>query len=460
MPPFSIFTIVIIFFIIFKKNSLWEKYINFFTLTVVYEMNKLSGYFIKLGGREIECSDILLMICTILAVYFIYKKGKVKKMQIYLAFFLLLSVFIGIIHTMLVQPVSQIRDYSGNWDSYVYGTSNLSYAVISWQSVLMTIRLILFIIISFTIIYISNEESYKITNKCIKLTKFHILYAFIEVLTKYTLKVNWMTQLKNFILGVGHSTYISFIVRGSGISINGLTREPSHLSEALFLFIVLCILSEEIRSNKFWIMLAIFVMLFSMSFSTVMYGFILIILYIYVNQIKIKWNLKMMLGSFIIFTALSIAIYVCLNNDYYSNRISGFLDDANIIFSGVESFKYTQITSSKVRLLGIRKTFDAFLERPLFGFGIGTAYCNSGIVSLLSNIGIISTLIWILFCLNIANRKRNDRKTFIKFLIVTILPNIVKGGIGMLYGSYCLMLVMLIRRETSYDKKKLNNHNV
>ena len=90
----------------------------------------------------------------------------------------------------------------------------------------------------------------------------------------------------------------------------------------------------------------------------------------------------------------------------------------------------------------------AFFERPLLGIGLGTAYCNSGIVSLLSNIGVAGTLAWIYYCLRFGDGDRKPLKLCIVFLAMFILPNILKGGMGMLYATHNLLFILLIR----YDK--------
>lgn len=109
--------------------------------------------------------------------------------------------------------------------------------------------------------------------------------------------------------------------------------------------------------------------------------------------------------------------------------------------------------------MGITETLKGFFERPLFGLGLGTAYCNSGIVSLLSNIGLVGTGLWAYHYLRFGISNRKAGRILAVFVAVLILPNIVKGGMGMLYATYNILFAALIKidffaRLNCYENKK------
>lgn len=453
MNIFSVVLVGIIILIFLTKKTTVERFLALFALTVIMEANMLSGYFISISGKEIEYSDVSLAITFILALVILCKRKKAYKKSIILSICLISCTFLGVIHTLISTPNTLIIDYNTGWDAYLYGTVSKQNASIGFQSVLMFIRLVLFIVISNGCIVIDEEKLTKTAQIIIDFSKFHICFAYFELLTKLLFNSNNLIDIKSLILGVGQSTVTTLNYRGLTVSLYGLTRESSHLSESMFLFCSICLLSGLMKKNKKWFILSLVLMMLSMSFSTIMYVVCIVITYILINNINIKKNISTI--AIFLFVLITGIVFIS-SNSYYMERLVGFFTDLSFVKSG-GIISYNNITSSKVRLYGILETFKAFCERPLFGFGIGTAYANSGIVSMLADVGIITAIIWCILSMNIGQNAKYKKKSILLFISVMLLPNVLKGGFNMMYASYSILICLMINSEvykSNYCAKK------
>lgn len=381
---------------------------------------------------------------------------KIRRSQFRYALILIIWVLLGATVTCIIPPVATVISPSVGWDAVLYGRVHKTVAIIDMSFVISFIGLVLFMLLLLTIRDLTDSEKNTLFCEVVIVTKVHIVFVFIEIITKYIFRSNIMTNVRDIILGVGVSTSTALEHRGTGYAIYGLTREASHLSTVLFIFLLLLILSKKLKENKIWAICSLVIMALTMSFSTLMYLLVLMVICIITYDRKIS---KKMLYTMLLFGLLiSIGIMLLLNNKYYSMRISGFFEDVSYILSR-KTIAINEVTSSKVRMYGIIETFKLFLERPLIGVGLNTAYCHSGIIMVLSNIGIVGFLVWIKFLKEICDEKVKflSKNNFI-LLAVIVLPNLLKGGIGMIYSPYIILIVSFVasmqsKQKISYDKE-------
>lgn len=447
--------VTVIIFILLRCKGLREQYLSLFALAAAMEMNNVAGFFVKLGGREIAYSDMALLAASLAAVCYVLSQRKIQRKQFLVSLLLIGAVAVGIFHTTLWTPATKIIDFSSSWDRYLLGQERKANAAITVQTVLMFGRLVLFILNSYIIFRIEKEELYHVANFCKGFTKLHILFALGEILTKYLLRSNMMTQLRDFLFGVGNNTYLGLQQRGDGVAIFGWTREASHLPEVMFFFVVLCVLTKDVRRQKGWIVLAVAVMGLSMAFSALLYIGCLATLLLWLCAKK--RNKKMILAAWAGMITFAGLCCVLVSNSYYASRLDGFFKDAALILSGKHTFSAHTVTSAKVRLLGIAETWNAFCERPLFGLGLGTAYCHSGIVSLLSNLGLVGTGVWMYYCLGCG---KTGKHVFFLFAVVLLLPNLLEGRLGMLYAAHVLLIIQLIKNFGVNERQVVENEDL
>ena len=148
-------------------------------------------------------------------------------------------------------------------------------------------------------------------------------------------------------------------------------------------------------------------------------------------------------------------VFTIDNNDIYSENLyvhrtlNSILQLKNGI---VGDYKIGQDFSSEtVRIVGAIITFKSFFTRPLFGLGIGTAFTSSGIVSILSNVGLIGGILWSKILFKIYTN--NKGKLFFLSLLI-LLPATFVYDLSIMYDTSYLILLPLLRK--AYFRVNIN----
>lgn len=448
MSPFAFALVAAIIFILLRCKGIRGQYLGLFSLAAAVEMNNIAGFFAQIGGREIAYADVALLAASLAGACCVISQPKLHRKQFAVSLLLVGTVLLGVGHTALWPPAAKIIGFNSSWDRYLFGLVGKTQAAITLQTALMAVRLILFLLNSYLVFRLEGDCLNRAASLCKTVTKLHILFALGEICTKYLFGSNVMTGLRDFLFGVGSNTYLYLQQRGDGVAIFGWTREASHLPEVMFFFIVLCVLTKDGRRQKLWMILAAVVMAMSMAFTALLYiGCIAVLLLCVYGRGRSRKTV------FALWTGSIIFLVVCgilAADDYYASRLEGFIRDAELILSGKSSFSAGAVTSAKVRILGIVETWRAFCERPLFGLGLGTAYCHSGVVSLLANVGLAGTGLWIYYCIGCGN---TGKRVFLLFAAVLLLPNILEGKLGMLYATHVLLVIQLIKNFERNEKQ-------
>ena len=446
MSVFSFVLIGIIVFILFlKKESIKKKYVSLFTLTVVLEVNRISGCFVTIIEKEVDYSDIALFTTSVFAIIYLFFNTKVDKKRFFISIALVVCVCVGVIHTFL--EVSEVKTivYGISWDHFAYGFEEKVPITITIQTFLMITRLFLFLLNSFVVMKFEKDDIEKVLKICLTTFKIHIGYILIEFMLSRLLQLNVMYQVRDFFFGKNISATIGHF-RGDTFTLLGWTREPSHCAEVLFLFVLICVLTKNLKKQKIWVILAISFMFSTGAFTALLYVACLMVLFVIAYEVDLK-NRKMIILSVFLLIGVVIAGYSILSNDYYLGRITDFFDELEYIFSNEYDISRGLITSSRVRLASIIENLNLMFLRPLFGWGIGTAYAHSGLASVLSNIGLLGTFFWIYYCLNFIDHSvQRNKKLY--FFVVVIAPNFICGNLGVLYSLYVLLLLSFIKKST------------
>ena len=435
--PFGIFLIIIIIFLIVIKRK--DSFIFILAITIFVEINNIAGYFFKIGLFEIGYTDFLQLVLSLISVY---RCKRIKKIKFINLLIVLLFCSIGSFISLIFHPHTYIVDtYKTSWDQLLFfRTGSRTILHVGLHSIMIEIRLIIWGLIGL-VVFDDRRNNEKITNIIIKLTNLHIYFALFELATKTLFKSNIATELRNIIFGLGQATYSSLSTRGtgSGFSIYGFTRESSHFATAMFLFAFILLISKKYKNNILQLGLSIILMCSSMSFSSVMYIMTLLVVYFIVNGFRITKR-TMILILFIMFVVI-FGIYKIFNNSYYRSRIYEFYIAFQSITNG---FIGNDITSSKVRLYSIFESIKLFFSRPVFGLGLGTTSCYSGLASILVNVGIVGFLSWINYCFCGISIKKYQIKYIVLTIVLILLPNALIGELGMMYSVYILYLFRLV----------------
>ena len=438
------------------NTSLRRIFLVCFTICCCLEINNLSGYILTTtSGYEFEYSEFGVGITAIVSVLFLlFNKAYIninQKFFLSIIFFIVI-IIIGIGLGLIFPTNAKIIDYSLSWDKFFLGIDKMQSVVIGQHSFLIFLRCLIIIIFFITAKYcISKKEDCEKIISCILFSvKIHLLFCLFEWITKNIFNSDISSVIQSFVMNKGLATYSGIYMRGNGIAIQGLTREPSHLSITLYYFLCFNIMSGKLKQNKFWVLLALFIWLNSGSFAGVMYISVLTLLYL-ANKTKNVSSRKALLSFFMTSIVLVLCIiglyYIISNNEYLSSRFANVENVITAILNNnPRALKYT---SESARLYGAYYTICEVLKtRPLFGLGIGTTYTHSGIACVLGQIGIFGFLAWhnMLNKYVSSNYEENNKFNYF-FMLSYILPNILMGGIHMLYVTYLIPLVILCKEK-------------
>lgn len=228
--------------------------------------------------------------------------------------------------------------------------------------------------------------------------------------------------------------------RGSIYSLQGLTREPSHLASAMF-WLGLIIIFSNYSKRFIWKMLlcvSLF-MLISRSFSGIL--FILALYTIYAienNKKKFIYSLLLIIVAPVILLSSSFS--------YYVDRIGNVL--ALLKLGGAST-----TISEHVRVISIIENLKIFLSRPFFGIGIGTTYAHGALPSILSNIGILGFLTWFVFFIFKGIGKMKFNVTNALIVTVLIIVSFITQSISLTYSVSMLLLMLQIRYKIQIKAK-------
>ena len=403
------------------KYTLKEKFLDLLPISVVLGLFVDVGYFIKIGSYELLYSELLLLILIIISIFIILTRLKNIKIKISLLFFLISIIVTQVF--LIIYPIEQL----------IYRNGLYILPKFSFNSLLVFLRVIMMIIISVVATNIISEDDIKsITNKLLKYTSYIYIICVLEWITKNILKINIYNSIIGNLFGKGEFTVDFLLERGSTYSLQGLSREPAHLSFGLFMFLMILIFSNiEVKRKNVFFIIGIILLILSGSLSAIGYSLALLISYIIQSRKKIN----LILISFLI---ILTCIFIIPNESkvYYISRI---LNSLNIL---LDMNQVQMNTSEQVRLFSITETLKTvFLNRKIFGAGLSIPYAYSGTVMILSSIGIIGFVNWFwYYFISIGQVFKNNK--FITIIIIMLISLTFIGSINIIYSSYILLLVI------------------
>jgi hypothetical protein len=267
-------------------------------------------------------------------------------------------------------------------------------------------------------------------------SKIFILYGFFEIFVKFYLTVD-LASILNSIFGRGIAT------GESAFRLQGFSREPSFYALALYNVIVLFILkigtTGDIVKYIYWILASILIGVISGAFSFLWVFVCLAAFTITFLILRREARNIIKFGAYSLsLTILIVPVLLIYINDINSIvRINEAIQQIKNAFLGTYVIG-VDASSEAARFISIFESFKSYLDRPLLGLGIGTTYCTSGIISILSNIGLFGLIYWIkLLILDYYK---------IRFLlgIMLFLPTLITNDLATLYDLSYVSLIALI----------------
>ena len=453
MSIFSVFLIFIVGFQFFYMN-----FRNFYKWIIIESIIvKLLcdiGIGINLpfiGLRPYEILYYLMFVCSVFILYK-YKLTKLQKKILLIFLFLiflnnLLLIFFPLQYKTVCLP--------GLWYEYFINGVSSSPSFGKYVLIYDLYFVIFYINVCAMKNFFSKQELIILFKKILKVSFILLLSIIaIELFIKIFINENLYYQIRDYIFGVADDTS-SLLTRGGLITIYGLCTEPSSLALTLF---YLGLGSIAIVNNyKHLGIILIFIFIVGMLTGSMLFYVLYLLLILsliikYFSYVKIfvgRYKIYFSISLFILFVSAFIFIQSDLGN-YYLNRLVNVF---NIFVNGKSSFN-----SESVRILSSIDMLKVFIQRPLFGAGLGTTYGFSSLLSFLSNFGIIGVCsyfyIWKVFIGKIKMKKS------IYLVIPLLISFMIHGSINTFVFPQVLYLLLMFYTVNNGDnklfKKELN----
>jgi hypothetical protein len=433
-------------------NSIWslvgrsvEKYFTYSLLVFsVISANLQIGYIISFGDNFVSIADYLLVQSAIIGLILLFRNaGSAALGKLILVFFLLLLV--GIVYQYL-RPHEQLLVPSGtSWIDFLNGQAPGEEPKIQPLTFIYLFRFACFFVICQAISGLKNFDIYLFLKNYIYFSTPFIIITVVEFFLKLFFSTNIILEIGNYIFGKSGAQLSFLLERGGIFALQGLTLEPNFLSQSLFTY---ALVAHKIDAKKrvinFFYGASVFLLVLAGSFQ----GIALVVIFflmtitrknLLANLIKIGFA-----GSFaLIFFAGSISgIY-----EYYSGRINELL----MAFADYNSiYNLSNYSSELVRIVSIIENINLAVHNPIFGVGLGSTYAYGFFPSLLSNIGIISSFLWV--CIMLVTLKLMHRKVGIIVFALLCISFLFMGNMHTGYYMSTLVAFFAISQKVSANK--------
>jgi len=128
-------------------------------------------------------------------------------------------------------------------------------------------------------------------------------------------------------------------------------------------------------------------------------------------------------------------------NQMFSSRIELLVNELSSFSSGLEDLTFN---STIIRIYSIYNNIMCFLKVPVLGTGLGTVYSFSCIVTLITNFGIVGTILFVIFYIGNIQKKFGDKRAGNLICIFWVVAFSCTGHIGyILYYSQIFFVTVI-----------------
>ncbi len=447
----SIFGVLLILYFIYyfiknQKKPISKLYPSLFVNVTICSIIFDIGYIAKIGNFTLEFNYFftLLLFCFSIVCFI---KDKIPISNIKKSLIFIFIILISFVFNLLISAPLQSVPFYEEWDTYILGNLSIPYTKVGIHSVLQLLRIIMFVFeFSIFVIYANKSTLFEFFKKSYKVTIMVLLVSCLEILF-YNFIPSF--DFRNFLLNFfGHSeaTFLNPRKFGFLYAPMAFMREPSSYSYMLFI-LSLANLSYYFvcTKNRKKILINIcFCLLFIMistSFSGILY-LVVILFLIFCFSLK-KNGYKSL--KFIFPIILILIVFLSFNYASIKERFDSIFD----ILNGDKSN-----TSNYIRITSIFNNLNVFSKHMLLGFGVGSVYCFSGIVTILANIGIIGSLYFVYFVNHQTNKFFKVKYfSFMSFLAIFI-AYVFSGHMSYLLYSEKVIFIYLMLKFLSIKFRK------
>ncbi|PNS36987.1 hypothetical protein [Mesotoga sp. B105.6.4] len=403
-----------------------------------------SGYFIKVGSVVLEYEEIL-MICFIATWLVSGGFGRINSNLLLRAMLFLAAIAFGQ-YFLVMEPLNTlVMPISGNWDSLYAGAFVLEPVKFSSKNSERLLCVVLFVLVMVALADFTNKnrERKELVRAIIMITTIQTALGFIDLALKQFLHRPALQTLCLNLFGSGASQFHGIAVRAGSYVLQAFMKEPSHFAMSFIPGLTVLVLSTS-QSIMFLVLQisSVVILLLSGSlagFMIVAYWFVLRFYRFIVTSRygKLKSLLRVGVVLLVVTGLIRVLLdYIPLLN-YYVSRAAGLL--------GVGP----SLGSESVRFYSIQSSLKQFLERPIFGIGLGSTNAHGFLPSLLSNIGIAGFFTWIALLSCALHMCRKSLYVFLMWLGLGFFL----GDIGWLYNMMGVSMFLAITLAENKDTK-------
>ena len=434
---------------------------SLFMMTLFCELYLEIGYAIQIGGyiNYRTIMEVLLFFCVIT------KMRKTSRKIVKQSVILYACLIIPIILLLLFPSNQLVAVIDTSWDDILEGASRKN-PEINGYVIQMLIQFLIYIIVYVYIVsYYEKTDYFRLLSKTNRLINCMLVLGLFEfVLVTILHQGTLWGEFKEMFFGISEATITESRERGGLFELTLFTKEASHYAVLLFLTFIIKMGYNLIKNKRifdYFLFLNLFLLAVSMSFTSVLCAFgILVILITYRWRIIKPSSIKAEKYFFVFLLSVVLLFFSSIINDlntegFFSRRVMSIIEEINVVTTDSWMTETTALEwSNRVRLLSVYQTLLAFLHRPIFGYGIGAVTAHGATPMFLSGAGIVGVYLWSKF--NFFQKKIigvfNSDKFGLKVAVISFFIVFMFGGF--LRNFYEVSAIMLaISFSIIYSKR-------
>ena len=438
ITPFTI-VLLLCYVKIFLSQDRKIRFLQTVVITMICSIVIYMGYVVKLSSEStIPFSTLAWLVNAYSAYQLNHSYGTnihipivSKKVQLYLL--CLLITIVSFYFYRYDKPVIENSDYTG------FMQNMTGYAMLSDSSIKYgyIINSVLFCYIIYTMYkFLRITDLIYVGDRFIKYTSIVLVFGFVEFIMENFFNSLAVTNLAVDILGSSGVQQIMINYDRGWSNIQVFTKEASMFSASMLYSVVIAINMIILNGRKkiylYYLVGSFLLMILNTSMSSYVYVCLIVVLISYLrpfakNTLSISTNSKFSIWIFAIIVLLLTSPTVLMSDSYLAERLNESLAQ----FDGFSDNSFTY-SSEGLRYFGIYHCLSIFVEHPLFGVGYGCVSCVSGIVTLLTNAGIIGLFSYIILVR--ANIKLRALDKTLMTVLLIVGPNLLLNDLHTMFA--------------------------
>lgn len=450
MPPFALIVVFVVILIFLLSRTKRAVYFNLLIFYCFLDISFLQGVFIfGLADSNLSFARVVGIVFSFYAIYYAWATHiRIHSGIMLFGVLFLFLASIGTIYEILDPYTGEIL-VDGDWDSFVAGQAVMSKPILLVNDVIKAyVKLGLFVFNVFVFkTIVRDKDLIRILHVILRLSYLVVAFGFVEYIMKNVLEMPFDLYygLDFFFGGQDSAKAVIPYIRGDSYNLVGFTRESSHFVVSLYCFSGMYLLYQKIRRtylgkgvfilavSRLYFPAIVALMILSGGATAILALFILGVLYI-----ALRFNLYRMAGKsialslfgllFLLYSGYLALDYVSQDpSSYFGQRVNLTMNVLETLMSGTFMMPAgIAYDSSFPRFLSIIETFRNYVDRPLVGLGMSVQIAHDTTVVLLSDVGLLGVLAWIVFVTRSAARSKYDYVFFSIYIFLMGIPS----GVG------------------------------